>query len=157
MPAFLYGPSSAYHCAGPYQNGSLNHNFGLQPESNQNPPCASKKFFKFLTSIPQHHIWTSRPDTDADGYPMFPPAHFRSQPPSRRSFFHLLSGRNLPASGACMDGMSAKDRRKTPALRPRLLRSYVSAAFFSERKRVRRGYIIHAGSTPPLDISPLRR
>ena len=72
----------------------------------------------------------------------------------RRSFFHLLSGRSLPASGACMDGMSAKGRRKTPALRPRLLRSYVSAAFFSERERVRRRYIIHAGSLLPIKVSP---
>ena len=106
MPAFLYGPSSAYHCAGPYQNGSLNHSFGLQPESHQNPPCASKKFFKFLTSIPQHHIWTSRPDTDADGYPTFPPAHFRSQPLSRRSFFIFCQGETFrlrePAWMVCL-------------------------------------------------------
>ena len=34
-----------------------------------------------------------------------------------------------------------KDRNETPALRARSLRSYVSAAFHSERERVRQRYI----------------
>ena len=34
-----------------------------------------------------------------------------------------------------------KDRKETPALRARPLRSYVSAAFHSERERVRQRYI----------------
>lgn len=157
MPAFLYGPSSAYHCAGPYQNGSLNHSFGLQPESHQNPPCASKKFFKFLTPIPQHRYLDVSSRYRCGRISHVSASALPISTTLTAVFFHLLSGRNLPASGACMDGMSAKDRRKTPALRPRLLRSYVSAAFFSERKRVRRGYIIHAGSTLPIKIFPASR
>ena len=38
-----------------------------------------------------------------------------------------------------------------PALRARPLRSYVSAALFSERKRVRRQYV------PPAEVLPLHR
>ena len=46
--------------------------------------------------------------------------------------------------------MSIKDRRVTPALRSRFLRSYVSAALRPERKRVRNGHINRSGGVQTL-------
>ena len=110
-----------------FQNGALIIVSGLCREVGQN--CCAVSLFWAASLLPR---------------PLLPAV-----------FFHLLSGRSLPASGACMDGMSAKGRRKTPALRPRPLRSYVSAAFFSKRKRVHNGHIAHAGPTLPVSSSPV--
>ncbi len=77
-----------------------------------------------------------------------------ASPSPSGGLFFICCQESLPASGACMSGVSVTDCRKTPALRPRLLWSYVSAAFFSKRKRVHNGHIAHAGSTLPNKGSP---
>lgn len=51
--------------------------------------------------------------------------------------------------------MSIKDRRVTPALRSRLLRSYVSTALRPERKRVRNGHINRSGGVQ-IQLSKIR-
>ena len=75
-----------------------------------------------------------------------------------------------------MNNIFVKDRRVTPALRSRLLRSYVSAALRPERKRVRRllrsyvsaalrperkrvrdGYIVHSGSVKRIVSEPAEK
>ena len=57
----------------------------------------------------------------------------------------VTGGGTSPAGGMCC----ARTVKTMPALRARLLRSYVSAALFSERERVRRQYI------PPADTLSL--
>ena len=93
-----------------------------------------------LFSIPGR----KRPGSRARFTRAHPPERSRTCRGSISPSERIRCGGNSPAGGRCCP----RAVKTMPALRARPLRSYVSAALFSERERARRQYL------PPADVPP---